>query len=119
MKRPAHRKRSLLRSRFSPRHIVRATSPAKCYRSSEATDSSRSHAKEYHPMKKLLALFALLPAFALAADKENPDHNFYTKAAAGGMQEVELAKLAEQHAKSAQVKAFAEMMVKEHTAAND
>lgn len=69
-------------------------------------------------MRKLLALIALLPAFALAAT-ENPDHDFYTKAAAGGMQEVEMAKLAEQNAKSAQVKSFAEMMVKDHTAAND
>jgi putative membrane protein len=70
-------------------------------------------------MRKLLALVALLPAFALAVETKNPDHDFYTKAAAGGMEEVEMAKLAEQHAKSAQVKSFAEMMVKDHTAANE
>lgn len=45
--------------------------------------------------------------------------NFWTKAAQGGMAEVELAKLALQKSTNADVKKFAQMMVTDHTKAND
>ncbi|HVE57775.1 MAG TPA: DUF4142 domain-containing protein [Pyrinomonadaceae bacterium] len=45
--------------------------------------------------------------------------NFWTKAAQGGMAEVELGKLALQKAQNADVKKFAQMMVTDHTKAND
>ena len=69
-------------------------------------------------MKKLLPALLLVPAMVMAADK-SPDHEFYEEAAQGGMAEVELGKLAQQKATSADVKAFGAMMVKDHTAANE
>ena len=45
--------------------------------------------------------------------------NFWTKAAQGGMAEVELGKLALQKSTNADVKKFAQMMVTDHTKAND
>jgi putative membrane protein len=45
--------------------------------------------------------------------------NFWSKAAQGGMAEVELAKLALQKSQNADVKKFAQMMVTDHTKAND
>jgi putative membrane protein len=42
-----------------------------------------------------------------------------TKAAGGGMMEVELGQLAQQNAKSERVKNFGQMMVRDHSAAND
>src|SRR5215204_6234316 len=45
--------------------------------------------------------------------------NFWSKAAQGGMAEVELAKLALQKSTNADVKKFAQMMVTDHTKAND
>ena len=47
------------------------------------------------------------------------DRTFMTKAAGAGLYEVEIAKMASQKAESADVKQFAEMLVKDHTAAND
>jgi putative membrane protein len=47
------------------------------------------------------------------------DTDFMTKAALGGMAEVELGKLAATKAQSAEVKQFAQKMVAEHTKAND
>lgn len=47
------------------------------------------------------------------------DAAFMAKAASGGMMEVELGKLAQQKAKSARVKNFGAMMVKDHTQANN
>jgi putative membrane protein len=44
---------------------------------------------------------------------------FAVKAANGGMMEVELGKIAEQKAGNSQIKNFGEMMVKDHTKAND
>lgn len=46
------------------------------------------------------------------------DARFAVKAAAGGMLEVELGKLAQQKSSNASVKAFGEMMVKDHSKAN-
>jgi putative membrane protein len=45
--------------------------------------------------------------------------NFAVNAANGGMMEVELGKIAREKASSARVKAFGEMMVKDHTEANN
>ena len=45
--------------------------------------------------------------------------NFWTNAARGGMAEVELSKLALQKSTNADVKKFAQMMVTDHTKAND
>lgn len=45
--------------------------------------------------------------------------NFWTSAAAGGLAEVEIGKLAADHAESADVKNFGQMMVRDHSAANE
>lgn len=64
-------------------------------------------------------------AQAPAADRAHKDHavpandvNFVKKAAEGGMHEVAMAKLAQQKAEHADVKAFAEKLEKDHTQAN-
>lgn len=69
------------------------------------------------------AAFAVLPAAAaLAADApakaSHADRSFADTAAEAGMAEVEMAKLAQQHAAGADVKAFADRMVADHTKAN-
>jgi putative membrane protein len=61
---------------------------------------------------------------AKAVNKEvkavQPDaSNFAIAAADGGMMEVELGKIAQENASSPRVKAFGEMMVKDHTEANN
>lgn len=47
------------------------------------------------------------------------DRNFMKKAAEGGMKEVEMGRMAEQQGKSADVKAFGQRMVTDHTKANN
>ncbi|MEJ8852476.1 DUF4142 domain-containing protein [Variovorax rhizosphaerae] len=47
------------------------------------------------------------------------DQTFMTKAAGGGIYEVEVSKMAAAKAQRADVKSYAEMLVKDHTAAND
>jgi putative membrane protein len=47
------------------------------------------------------------------------DSTFITKAAAGGMMEVELGNLAQQNAVNSRVKNFGQMMVSDHSKAND
>ena len=54
-----------------------------------------------------------------AEDSQKKDAEFVAEAASGGMMEVEMGKLAASKAVSPQVKAFAEMMVKDHTTANN
>jgi putative membrane protein len=69
---------------------------------------------------------AAAPAFAKgqkahknAGAKQMTDQTFVTKAAEGGLAEVELGKLAQEKAASDQVKSFAQRMVTDHTKAND
>jgi len=76
--------------------------------------------------KSILTMSALALAIgvfssASAADKAamNPDNDFVQKAAAGGTVEVELGQIASQKASNADVKSFADVMVKDHTKAND
>ena len=68
-------------------------------------------------MKKFLPALLLVPGVLLAADK-SPDMSFYEKAAHGGIAEVEMGQLAQEKARSSDVKAFGAMMVKDHSAAN-
>ncbi len=64
-------------------------------------------------------LFALIPTFAHAATPNHEDTKFVKDAAAGGMEEVELGKLAVAKAASADVKNFGQKMVDDHSKAND
>ncbi len=54
-----------------------------------------------------------------SAHRLTADSTFATKAAEGGIAEVQLGNLAKEHASSADVKNFAEQMVTDHTKAND
>jgi len=54
-----------------------------------------------------------------ADQKPFDDATFVMKAASGGMHEVELGKIAQAQAKNDDVKKFAEMMVTDHTKANE
>ena len=69
-------------------------------------------------MKKLIAAVALLslPLGSIAADSQ--DTMFYTEAAQGGMNEVELGKLAADKGSTTSVKSFGKQMVTDHTMAN-
>ena len=74
-------------------------------------------------MKKLnqlaLALVPALFAAAAFAAVSKSDQEFFNKAAAGGMYEVEAGKLAESMGQSTEVKQFGAMLVKDHGAANE
>src|SRR5689334_1480756 len=48
----------------------------------------------------------------------DPDRNFITEAAKGGKMEVEMGNLAKDKAQNRRVKAYAEMMIRDHTKAN-
>lgn len=73
----------------------------------------------------LLAAAAFVVSFAARADDKKADSKpfteseFLTKAASGGMMEVELGKLAVAHAKMDEVKKFGQKMIDDHTKAND
>lgn len=74
-------------------------------------------------MKNALTTLALTLAAATALAASNnldrSDKEFIEKAAAGGMLEVQWGQLAESKAQSADVKSYASMLVKDHSAAND
>ena len=65
----------------------------------------------------LIALAVIVPTAVFAAD--NPDADFFKKAAEGGLAEVELGNLAQKKSEDSSVKDFGAMMVKDHSAAND
>src|SRR5689334_13843978 len=54
-----------------------------------------------------------------SAKKSSADNTFVTKAAIGGMAEVKLGTLAKEKASNADVKAFGQQMVDDHSKAND
>jgi len=71
-------------------------------------------------MTRLLMMAVLLVAeSAYAADPATADRDFYAKATAGGMAEVETGALAQVKGNSPWVREFGEMMVRDHTKAND
>lgn len=66
-----------------------------------------------------VAALALASAAAFAADLGKMDQAFVTKASGAGMYEVEISKLAADKASDPAIKEFAQMMVTDHTKAND
>ena len=69
--------------------------------------------------KLLVAVAALAAAAAAHAQASKHDQEFMTKAAAGGLYEVQAGNLAQEKGRTPTVKAFGEMLVKDHSAAND
>lgn len=67
----------------------------------------------------VLSIGAVMFAQESANRLSNPDSTFTTKAAQGGMAEVQLGQLATQNAASPDVKSFGQKMVDDHTKAND
>jgi putative membrane protein len=67
----------------------------------------------------LAGALCLTPAFAKTAPVSANDQKFMKDAAQGGMAEVELGRLAAEKASSADVKAFGQRMVDDHSKAND
>ncbi len=65
------------------------------------------------------AVMGAAMAFGAQAEATKKDQEFMTKAAAGGLYEVEAGNLAQQKSQSAEVKSFGSMLVKDHTAANE
>jgi putative membrane protein len=66
----------------------------------------------------VIAVLTAAPLAAFAAGG-SPDESFYKAAAAAGIGEVDLGNLAAQKSSNPQVKDFAAMMVKDHSAANE
>ena len=81
--------------------------------------------KQFVVAGAVVLAMAAVPAFAQAqktsktSGKQTADHTFVTKAAEGGMAEVELGKLAQEKGSSEQVKNFGQRMVTDHSKAND
>ena len=69
-----------------------------------------------HLAAAALSVAMMGSAFAEVSKK---DQDFLTKAAAGGMYEVEAGKLAQQKGMAPEVKSYGEMLVKDHSAANE
>jgi putative membrane protein len=69
-----------------------------------------------HLAAAALSVAMMGSAFAEVSKK---DQDFLTKAAAGGMYEVEAGKLAQQKGTAPEVKSYGEMLVKDHSAANE
>jgi putative membrane protein len=66
-----------------------------------------------------VAASSLLISAAAFAEVSKKDQEFFTKAAGGGLYEVEAGKLAQTKGQSEGVKSFGGMLVKDHGAAND
>ena len=60
-----------------------------------------------------------LVAGQASAELSSADRNFATKAASGGLAEVQTAQMAKQKAESPKVKAFADRIISDHTQANN
>jgi putative membrane protein len=67
----------------------------------------------------VLSVGAVMFAQESANRLSNPDSTFATKAAQGGMAEVQLGQLATQNASDPDVKSFGQRMIDDHTKAND
>ncbi len=67
----------------------------------------------------LFALVAMAQSNHSTANRMTADHTFATKAAQGGLAEVQLGNLAKDKASSPDVKSFGERMVTDHSKAND
>lgn len=75
--------------------------------------------RNYFVQSSMLA-GVLFAGFAMTAQGQmNADKQWATKAAGGGMAEVKLGQLAQDHAASQQVKDFGQRMVDDHSKAND
>jgi putative membrane protein len=80
---------------------------------------------KHHALTLAITIAGLLGSAASAQQNsanrmtQEADSSFATKAAQGGIAEVELGKLATEHASNDSVKRFAEQMVDDHTKAND
>jgi len=73
-------------------------------------------------MRKLVKLIAMVSPLAIvpcAFGASDPDASFYKKAAEGGLFEVEAGNQAQTKANDQRVKDFANMLVNDHTAADD
>ncbi|MGZ3871625.1 MAG: DUF4142 domain-containing protein [Mucilaginibacter sp.] len=79
------------------------------------TKDAKENADSLNKTKDTTTNVAATGGIAVTSD----DAKFATDAANGGMAEVALGKLAQQKAVNAQVKNFADMMVTDHTKAND
>lgn len=66
-----------------------------------------------------MPLIVALIASSAHAEVSKKDQEFFTKAAGGGMFEVEAGKLAESRGQSEDVKSFGGMLIKDHSTAND
>ncbi|MPS98053.1 MAG: DUF4142 domain-containing protein [Pseudomonas sp.] len=64
-------------------------------------------------------ILGLVLSFGASAQVSKNDQEFMNKAAAGGLYEVEAGRLAQQKASSSSVKAFGDMLVKDHSSANE
>ncbi len=66
-----------------------------------------------------VALFGTLSGLAIAQSSQSADNKFAREAATGGMEEVELGKVAVRNASNDKVKAFGQRMIDDHSKAND
>ena len=78
----------------------------------------RKHSQSLATAAALTGLLALTPAL-FAAKMSSSDTKFMKEAAIGGMEEVELGKLAQSKATNADVKKFGQRMVDDHSKANE
>jgi putative membrane protein len=66
-----------------------------------------------------VALFGTLSGLAVAQSSQSADNKFAREAATGGMEEVELGKIAVRSASNEKVKAFGQHMIDDHSKAGD
>jgi len=71
------------------------------------------------PVALVVAADIARPALADEAELPGPDTQFLAKAIIGGRNEIELSQVAASKASQAEVRDFAQRMIRDHTAAND